>query len=126
MPEFEFANEWKPTNSIDIDNIGNFCLEAIDEEDGFYYYLMVKTTLGTSTIISYGPVVPDVELLPDNYNINFQRLQFNDKKMNIWISKWLNDRMKKITGAYIIEEKIFKDNFKDILGYIENYSNEVY
>ena len=104
MPIFDFANEWKPTNSIDIPDIGNFFLETIDEENMFYYYLMVKTCLGTSSILSYGPIVPDVELLPDKYSICFERIQFNDKKVMSWITKWLNDKNKKITAAYIVDE----------------------
>ena len=42
--QFDFANELKATNFIDIDNIGNFALEAVNEDDGFYYYLLVKTS----------------------------------------------------------------------------------
>ena len=52
MPVFDFANERQPTNSIDIPDIGNFFLETIDEDNMFYYYLMVKTGLGTSSILS--------------------------------------------------------------------------
>lgn len=126
MQTFDFANEWKATNSIDIDDIGNFSLEAINENDGFYYYLMVKTTLGTASIVSYGPIIPDVKLLPSGYNVNFERLNFNDKKMMMWINKWLNDRNKKITAAYIISDDDFKSNYVDIKEYIDNYSDEVF
>lgn len=124
--QFDFANELKATNFIDIDNIGNFALEAINEEDGFYYYLLVKTALGAATIIHYGPIVPDVTRLPDNYSINFERLKFNDKKMALWINKWLNDKVKHITAAYIIEEAQFKGNYKDVKEYIENYGDDIY
>lgn len=124
--QFDFANELKATNFIDIDNIGNFALEAINEDDGFYYYLLVKTSLGTATVTHYGPIVPDINRLPDNYSVNFERLKFNDKKMMMWINKWLNDKNRHITAAYIIEENQFKENYKDIKEYIENYGDEVY
>ena len=80
MSTFEFANEWVPTNSIDIPEIGNFYLEAIDEENLMYYYLMIKSSLGTASVMSYGPVVPDVQLLPDKYQVSFERLSFKEKK----------------------------------------------
>ena len=124
--QFDFANELKATNFIDIDNIGNFALEAVNEDDGFYYYLLVKTSLGTATIAYYGPIIPDLDKLPDHYSVNFERLLFNDKKMFMWINKWLNDKVKHITAAYIIDEDQFKANYKDVKEYIENYGDEVY
>ena len=126
MQTFDFANERKATNSIDIDNIGDFCLEAINEDDNYYFYLMVKTTLGVASVACYGPIVPDVELLPSGYTARFERFDFNDKKMSLWISKWLNDRSKNITAAYIVEEKDFKNNYRDLKDYIDSYSDEVY
>lgn len=126
MATIEFANEWKATNSIDIDELGNFFLEAINEDESYYYYLMVKSTLGTSSIIWYGPVVPDVQLLPAGYSVHLERMQFNDKKMQMWLNKWLNDRAKNITAAFTTTQDVFKQNFRDLLSYMDSYSNEVY
>lgn len=126
MATIEFANEWKATNSIDIDELGNFYLEAINEDEGFYYYLMVKSTLGTSSIMWYGPIVPDVQLLPPGYSTHLERMQFNDKKMNLWLNKWINDRMKGITAAYLTDQKTFKESYRDLLTYMDSYSDEVY
>ena len=126
MSTFEFANEWVPTNSIDIPEIGNFYLEAIDEENLMYYYLMIKSSLGTASVMSYGPVVPDVQLLPDKYQVSFERLSFNDKKIAGLISEWLNDKSKGITAAYIIDQNKFFDNYRDLKEYMNSYSDEVY
>ena len=126
MPKFEFDNQYVPQNFIEIENIGNVCIEAINEADGLFYYLLIKTSLGTTSIFEYGPVIPDIDKLFDNYNVSFNREQYNEKKLKIFISKWLNDRMKKITAANIIEEKIFLDNYRDICYTIERYGSEVY
>lgn len=126
MLKFEFDNQYVPQNFIEIENIGNVCIEAINETDGLFYYLLIKTSLGTTSIFEYGPVIPDIDKLFDNYNVSFNREQYNEKKLKIFISKWLNDRMKKITTANIIEEKTFLDNYKDICYTIKDYSNEVY
>lgn len=126
MATFEFANEWRPTNSIDIPELGNFFLEAINEEETYYYYLSVRSSLGTSTIVWYGPVVPDVERLPAGYQIEFERFPFGDKKMIAWITKWLNDKVKKITGAYLIDQNKFKENYRDVMKYVTEYNDEVY
>ena len=126
MATFDFANEWTPTNSVEIPDMGNFYLEAIDEENTEYYYLMVKTTLGTASIMWYGPLVPDVTLLPSGYEAKFERMPFNQEKIKGWISKWLNDRTKKITAAYIIDDQKFYQNFRDLQEYMLSYSDEVY
>ena len=76
--------------------------------------------------MSYGPVVPDVQLLPDKYQVSFERLSFNDKKIAGLISKWLNDKSKGITAAYIIDQNKFFDNYRDLKEYMNSYSDEVY
>lgn len=126
MATIEFANEFVPQNLIDIPELGNFALEGINEKDGLYYYLLVKTSMGTSSIFSFGPIVPDVELLPENYSFTYQRIPFKDTKMKMIITKWLNDFKRKITTANVISEAEFIDNIKDIKLYINTYGNEVY
>ena len=44
MPKFEFDNQYVPQNFIEIENIGNVCIEAINENDGLFYYLLIKNT----------------------------------------------------------------------------------
>lgn len=126
MATFEFANEWRPTNSIDIPEMGNFYLEAVNDDEGYYYYLMVKSALGTCSFMWYGPVIPDVGLLPNNYQVGYQRFQYAEQKVHMWITKWLNDKSKGITSAHLIEESKMFDEYRDIKRYMENYSDEVY
>ena len=72
------------------------------------------------------PIIPDIDKLFDTYIISFNRLSYNEKKLNMFLNKWLNDRTKKITAAYVIDENKFLDNYKDIYYTIKNYSKEVY
>lgn len=126
MPNIKFDNQYVPQNEIDVESVGNVCIEAINENDGLFYYLLIKTSLGTSSIFEYGPVVPDIDKLYDIYNISFTRQPYNDKKLLLFISKWLNDRMKKITCASVIDENKFLDNYKDMCYIIKEYGTEVY
>lgn len=87
MLKFEFDNQYVPQNFIEIENIGNVCIEAINETDGLFYYLLIKTSLGTTSIFEYGPVIPDIDKLFDNYSVSFNREQYNEKKVKIFISK---------------------------------------
>ena len=126
MPNIKFDNQYVPQNEIDIESVGNVCIEAINENDGLFYYLLIKTSLGTSSIFEYGPVVPDIDKLYDIYNISFIRQSYNEKKLLLFISKWLNDKMKKITAAHVIDENKFLDNYKDICYTIKEYGKEIY
>ena len=126
MPTIEFDNQYVPQNFIEIESVGNVCIEAINESDGLYYYLLIKTSMGTTSIFEYGPVIPDIDKLFDTYIVSFNRMSYNEKKLNLFLKKWLNDKMKKITAAYVIEENKFLDNYKDIAYTINNYSKEVY
>ena len=126
MLNIEFNNQYVPQNFIEIESVGNVCLEAINEDDGLYYYLLIKTSLGTTSIFEYGPVIPDIDKLFDNYNISFIRQPFNEKKLNLFLKKWLNDKNKEITAAYVIDENKFLDNYKDICYVINEYGKEVY
>lgn len=126
MITIEFNKQLMPQNLIDVEDIGNVCLEAVNEDDGFFYYLLIKTYAGVSTTISYGPVVPDVALLPDEYSLEFKRMNFKDTSIIKFISFWLNDRSKNITSAQVIDETAFIENIKDMKNYIENYGEEIY
>ena len=126
MATIEFNNEYLPQSLIEIPDIGNFALEAYNEKQGYFFYLMIKTMLGTATIVSYGPVVPQVTLLPESYSVNFSRVPFKDRKIKSTIAKWLNDRDKGLTEAKIIDEKVFFDEFRDMKEYLENYGEDIY
>lgn len=126
MSSFDFDKVWSANNFVDIEDIGNFYLEGINEKDGLYYYLMMKTELGTTSIMSYGPIVPDVQLIPDGYICSLNKIQFNEKKIRLWISKWLNDRQKKITGANLLSEDDFYLNFKHLDSYMKSYNEQIY
>lgn len=126
MPTIEFNSQYVPQNFLDIDSVGNVCIEAVDEEDGFYYYLLIKTSLGTSSIFQYGPIIPDLDQLPDNYSTLYSRQNFNDRKILAFIKQWLNDRYKRISSAKIVDERVFLDNFRDITQVVRDYGAEVY
>lgn len=87
MLNIEFNNQYVPQNFIEIESVGNVCLEAINEDDGLYYYLLIKTSLGTTSIFEYGPVIPDIDKLFDIYSVSFVRQPFNEKKLNLFLKK---------------------------------------
>ena len=59
---FEYLPEEVFTKQLDIVDIGNVSLRSLTgsaEE----YYLLIKTIMGKSTIVKFGPTMPDSNLL---------------------------------------------------------------
>ena len=122
MANFKFGAETTYNNEIDIDDIGNVCIEAVD--DAFQnYYLIIRTSLGVTTVVEYGPLVPDIELLPKTTKIEFKRFGFKEEAISKIISKFLSNRFKqKIESAYIIDYEDALDSGVNIFDYMRNYS----
>ena len=110
--QFEFNHQLMPQNLIEIDEIGQFGLEAWNGE-GFYWYLIVRTCLGTATIATCGPIIPDIELLPSGFKMTLDKMPYKEDKLAKNISYFLNDRTKCITDA------------KTTLGKITTSSNNI-
>ena len=125
MMTFEFNQQLMPQSLIDIEQVGEFAIEAHNDA-GYYWYLIVKTSLGTTTITSCGPKIPDVSLLPSGYTCSLNRIQFNEKKLEKTINMWLNDRMKTLTEAKVIDIDDAIDQIAELKDYLKNYSEEIY
>lgn len=125
MPTFEFNQQLLPQSLVDIQELGQFALEGINEE-GYFYYLVVRTSLGTVTLADCGPVVPDITLLPSGYQTSLERMPYKEDKVSRAINMWLNDRSKKLTEAKVIDIEEAIAQFRDLGEYLTNYSDEVY
>lgn len=83
MKTINFNNQYVPQNSLEIESVGNVCIKAINDE-GYYFYLLTKTTLGTTSMFEYGPVDGITDKLQSPYSILFQRISFNEKKLETY------------------------------------------
>ena len=125
MPSFEFNQQLVPQSLVDIEEVGQVALEGINEE-GLFWYLIIKTSLGTTTIAECGPVVPDVDFLPDSYGTRLTRMPYKEDKLERYVNMWLNDRSKKLTEAKVIKVDDALDEFRDIGTYMRNYSDTTF
>lgn len=99
---FDYLERVVVEGQLDVDNIGDCVIQA-NTDLGEEYYLIVKTELGWTEILDYGPVTPDLELLPINYNIKYSRIEYNQSKIERIIDKFLNDAKRCITQAKVVE-----------------------
>lgn len=116
MANFEFNHQLTPQSSIIIDDLGQCCIEGYND-DGEFYYLIITTSMGTSTIVTYGPVVPDIDDIPDGYNVSLIKESYDLRKLNTIVSKWLNGRMR-LTGANLVDINDATENIKDVKEYL--------
>jgi hypothetical protein len=123
MASFAFNNQLTPQSEIDIEKIGNCCLCGYSEKTGFSYYLLTQSDLGSVEIFTYGPIVEDIDEIPDNYNCAYQKTAFEGKKIATFINKWLNDRSKQITDATEVDKEQFIANLKDMRVLIKGDQN---
>lgn len=115
----EFDYELMPQKLLEVSDLGNFAVEA-SNEDGYYYYMIVKTEFGIATVMTCGPVAPDVEHIPSGFKTTLNRVDYKEQKLIANLKFFLNDKTAKITEAKIIEIEDALEQFRSLKEYIEN------
>lgn len=108
--QFEYLQQITAQESIDIDNIGQVCLQVFSAY-GETKVLIIRTTDGISEIIEFGPVNTDIEELPDKVFYSYQRMEFSQQKIYKIINKFINDQ---------IVQQVFEVSFEDAKKVIKN------
>lgn len=95
---FEYLQRVVIDAEIDIDNIGQCVLQA-NNDIGEEFYLVIRTELGWTEVIEYGPCTPDLDMLPMSYQINYLRFEYSEGKIERIIDKFLNNPKRGISQA---------------------------
>ena len=93
---------------IDVDNIGDCVIQA-NNDVGEEFYLVIKTTLGQTEVLEYGPCIPDLDTLQDGYTAKYTTFQFSQPKIERIIDRFLNDAKRVISQARICEVDDIRD-----------------
>ena len=105
-----------PQSLVELKDIGDFALEAVDTDKGFYYYLVAQTDRGNTTFYSWGPTVPDVDIPVDKYTFSINIMEYNEKKLVKFIDRFLNSCGATEAKIITIDEAIEQaKNEKDFL-----------
>lgn len=99
---FEYLQRVVVDAQIDIENIGE-CVLLGRNDVGEEFYLIIKTELGWTELLEYGPCVPDLELLPYTYTITYNRIEYNQTKIERIIDKFLNNPKRMISQAEVVQ-----------------------
>lgn len=115
--EFEYFKQTMAMASLEVDDIGNVCIEA-NTDLNECFYLIIKTTMGTTNIVTYGPIIPGLDMLEKECSCSFKRINFNQGKIIEAIKSFLNQPKKIITQAQIIDLEDACKNCINIIDYI--------
>ena len=115
--DFEYNKQWVPQNLLNLEEVGQCAIEACND-DGMFFYLIVSTVLGEAVIASCGPVIPDVDEIPDGYCCSMYRMEYKEDKLVKTISMWLNHKDRKITEAKEVSLTEALDQFRDLGSYL--------
>lgn len=104
-------------DSINIENIGECCLECCNDI-GEVYYLWVTTSLGMTKILQYGPYYDGIA--PQNCLYYYQQFQYNEQKIDRAISKFIGDQKKAISQIQQVEPTDILDKIVDLKEFMNN------
>lgn len=108
---FDYLYEAKSYDSLDIEDIGNVCLQANDSF-GKTWYLKIRTELGFCFVYEYGPVDLDTQrVLWNNFNFHYKKIEYKETLVTSLIDKFINDPKRQIIQANVVDP----ENFDSIL-----------
>lgn len=123
--QFEFNHQLLPQDFIEIEQIGEFGLEATNDL-GYCWYMIIKTFLGTSVICTCGPIIPDISIIPSGFTTHLDKIPYKEDKLAKTINYFLNDSKKGITSAKIISFDDAIDQFRELKDYLKNFSEDTF
>jgi len=116
---FEFSVQRTFNESIDVVDIGNTALRCTNNQlDN--YYIIIKTVLGKTSILKFGPICPDLETLLNDFSVSYKKIDYKEPVICREIDKFINDFKKDIkTVEEITDYEAWKD-FPPIQQWFEN------
>lgn len=99
MKTFNYFYETKAIGFLEVSSVGNCSILAYNDS-GSLYCLSIKTNLGISTIKQFGPIDTQTGTIEKFFNYNQKSIEYNEKKLNNIIDKFLNDSTYMITQAF--------------------------
>jgi hypothetical protein len=110
---FEYSVQRTFTEAIDVVDIGNTALKctgsSLDD-----YYIVLKTIMGKTSILKFGPVVPDLEVLANDFTVSYKKIDYKEMAIFKEVDKFINDFRKEITEVSEITEQEAWQAFPDI------------
>jgi hypothetical protein len=116
---FEYSVQKTFNEAIDVVDIGNTALRCTGRKlDN--YYIILKTIMGKTSILSFGPVYPELDCLCNDFSVTYKKIDYKEAAISKEITKFINDFRKDITVVEEVTEYEAWNDFPAIQQYFEN------
>ena len=110
--QFEYLYTMQATGTVDIEDIGNFCLSLTN--DLFReYIIIVKTDCGWTKVLTFGPWMVDMEVSTISCSCSLQQFEFKQDKIAKIVDKLLNGPAL-ISQARVVDEEYAKSRVRNL------------
>ena len=116
---FEYSVQKTFNETIDVADIGNTALRCHGKKLDFYY-IILKTVMGKTHVIKFGPVMPDIDVLFNDFTVSYKKMDYKENLIEKEVDKFINDYKKEITLVEEITEYEAWLDFPDIKNQFEN------
>ena len=116
---FEYSVQRTFNESIDVVDIGNTALRCHGAKMDFYY-IILKTIMGKTSILKFGPVVPDINELFNDFSVSYKKIDYKEAAISKEVDKFINDFRKEITLVEEITEYEAWQDFPAVQQLFEN------
>lgn len=116
--QFDYLYEVQATGSIEIEDIGNTVLNAVNDLFMQEYFLIIQTEYGKTRIAQYGPLFVDQQTLPTFINIHFEEIDDSSHKIETIIEKFLNNPKYRISQVQEIDFERAKERLYELVEFI--------
>ena len=116
---FEYSVQRTFNESIDVVDIGNTALRCHGSKLDFYY-IILKTVMGKTSILKFGPVMPDIDILFNDFSVSYKKIDYKETDISKEVDKFINDFRKEITLVEEITEYEAWQDFPAVQQLFEN------
>jgi len=120
---FEYKTFVSFEKELEIDDIGNFAIEAVYNSNStlgpHYKYLIMRTSLGMVSVFEYDSIIPDFTLLPKSVTNSYDRFDWSEYKIIKRIEKFLAN----VEDVKVITMQEALANCRSIIDYFGDLNN---
>ena len=91
--EYGYNGSTQYLDYLELEDKMNFAITAYDA-DGLRYHLIVFTKAGITSMLEYGPLSEEDDIIPEESIIKYTKFESNEKKIDDTIRKFLGAKKK--------------------------------
>ena len=84
--------------TLKIEDMGNVAIRCVNDKSE-EYYIATRTMSGKTGILKFGPVIPDLPMIPNRFELSYKKIDYNERKITRELNLLVNDPKKLITTA---------------------------